>query len=42
LKQGDKVPADSRLISFTTSRFLVDQSMVTGESEPKNKITEPV
>ena len=32
LKCGDKVPADCRIIS--NSSMKIDQSMITGESEP--------
>lgn len=39
---GDKVPADCRLTSITSSSFTVDQAMLTGESESVSKDTDPV
>jgi Ca2+-transporting ATPase len=35
LKEGDKIPADARLIS--AEHFRVDEASLTGESEPVNK-----
>lgn len=35
LEEGDKVPADARLIS--ASQFSVDNSMLTGEAEPQQR-----
>ena len=32
LTVGDKIPADSRLLSVVTSSFNVDQSILTGET----------
>lgn len=29
---GDKIPADCRVLSFSSSSFRVDQAMLTGES----------
>ena len=40
LRSGDKVPADVRL--FTSRELRVDESMLTGESLPVDKGTEPV
>src|SRR3989344_3482054 len=39
LAQGDRVPADCRLIY--ANDFLVDEAILTGESLPVNKTTEP-
>ncbi|XXQ38573.1 Calcium-transporting ATPase [Plasmodiophora brassicae] len=39
---GDKVPADCRIVSITSSTLLVDESSLTGESENVNKCTDPV
>ena len=38
LKAGDRVPADARI--FAQSRFLVDESSMTGETQPQKKTTE--
>jgi len=40
LKSGDKIPADCRIIQ--NSNMKVDQSMVTGESEPVESTVEAV
>lgn len=40
LSQGDRVPADARLIH--TSDFLVDESIITGEALPEQKRAEPI
>jgi magnesium-transporting ATPase (P-type) len=40
LEAGDRVPADLRLVD--ASRLRVDESMLTGESEPTTKRTAPV
>jgi P-type Ca2+ transporter type 2A len=34
---GDKIPADSRIISISSASFRVDQAILTGESESVNK-----
>lgn len=34
---GDKVPADCRLLSVSSSSFRVDQAILTGESESVHK-----
>ncbi|KAK4687437.1 P-type Ca2+ transporter type 2A, partial [Tremellales sp. Uapishka_1] len=34
---GDRIPADCRIISFTSSSFRVDQAMLTGESMSVSK-----
>jgi len=40
LQSGDKVPADLRL--FQVKNLLLDEAMLTGESEPVEKNTDPV
>lgn len=40
LREGDKVPADARL--FEMKNFRVDESALTGESEPVAKAIEPM
>jgi len=40
LNEGDKIPADIRLLAANTLR--VDESVLTGESVPVNKITDPL
>jgi len=40
ISQGDKVPADGRIIF--ASNFEVDESVLTGESMPENKNSDPV
>lgn len=39
---GDRVPADCRLLSISSSSFRVDQALLTGESESVSKSTEVV
>ncbi len=40
LAVGEKIPADVRIISFTSRTFQTDESMLTGESESCNKGTQ--
>jgi len=40
LKEGDKVPADARILE--ASSFRVDESALTGESVPVSKVVEPL
>jgi len=42
LHVGDKVPADSRIIHLASPTLLVDESMLTGESEAANKHTNAI
>ncbi|KAI8086185.1 SERCA-type calcium-translocating P-type ATPase [Halteromyces radiatus] len=39
---GDKIPADCRLVTIDTSLLLVDQAILTGESESVCKRIEPI
>ena len=39
---GDRVPADCRLLSISSSSFRVDQALLTGESESVNKSIDTV
>ena len=39
---GDKVPADCRLLSISSSSFRVDQAILTGESVSVNKYLDAV
>lgn len=39
---GDKVPADCRLLSVSSSSFRIDQAILTGESVSVNKSTDRV
>lgn len=39
---GDKIPADCRLLSISSSSFKVDQAILTGESESVSKHIEEV
>lgn len=39
---GDKVPADSMLLSISSSSFRIDQAILTGESESVHKSSTPV
>ena len=37
LAQGDKIPADCRLVSVESNSFRIDQAILTGESESVEK-----
>lgn len=39
---GDKIPADCRVLSISSSSFRVDQAILTGESVSVNKYTNAV
>ncbi|KAG2198519.1 hypothetical protein INT47_008623 [Mucor saturninus] len=39
---GDKIPADARVLSISTSVFRVDQALLTGESVSVEKQVEPI
>lgn len=39
---GDKIPADCRLLSVSSSSFRVDQAILTGESISVNKFVDVV
>jgi P-type Ca2+ transporter type 2A len=39
---GDRVPADCRLLSVSSSSFRIDQAILTGESVSVNKYTDIV
>ncbi|CAO3636119.1 unnamed protein product [Cunninghamella echinulata] len=39
---GDKIPADARLLTITTSVLRLDQAILTGESESVMKQTQPI
>jgi len=34
---GDKIPADSRVISISSASFTIDQALLTGESQSVSK-----
>ncbi|EAR82769.2 sarco/endoplasmic reticulum calcium-translocating P-type ATPase (macronuclear) [Tetrahymena thermophila SB210] len=40
--QGDKVPADLRMVELKTITLKADQSILTGESDPVNKTISPI
>ena len=42
LAQGDKIPADCRLVSTESNSFRIDQAILTGESESVEKETRTV
>ncbi len=39
---GDRIPADCRILSFSSSSFRVDQAMLTGESQSVAKYEDKV
>jgi P-type Ca2+ transporter type 2A len=39
---GDKIPADCRIISVSSSSFRIDQAILTGESVSVNKSVERI
>lgn len=41
-KQGDRIPADLRMMELKTITFKTDQAILTGETNPINKQIEPV
>ena len=42
ISEGEKVPADARLLEIETSNFEVDESNLTGEPISVYKISEPL
>jgi len=42
LAVGEKVPADCRIVSFSSRIFRCDESMLTGESQSTSKTMEPI
>lgn len=42
LYEGEKVPADIQLLEIKTATFQVDQSAMTGETEPSYKDSDPI
>lgn len=40
--QGDKIPADLRMVELKTITLKADQSILTGESDPVNKTINPI
>eukprot|EP00445_Apocalathium_hangoei_P045164 CAMPEP_0203988354 /NCGR_PEP_ID=MMETSP0360-20130528/7328_1 /ASSEMBLY_ACC=CAM_ASM_000342 /TAXON_ID=268821 /ORGANISM="Scrippsiella Hangoei, Strain SHTV-5" /LENGTH=1046 /DNA_ID=CAMNT_0050928077 /DNA_START=120 /DNA_END=3260 /DNA_ORIENTATION=+ len=42
VKVGDRVPADMRMLKLNTTTIRIEQSQLTGESEPVAKETEPI
>ncbi|MBU0744207.1 MAG: HAD-IC family P-type ATPase, partial [Gammaproteobacteria bacterium] len=40
LREGEKIPADARMIMAVNLK--IDEASLTGESEPKQKITDPI
>lgn len=42
LTEGESVPADIQLLEINSITFQVDQSTLTGETEPKYKDTDPI
>lgn len=42
ITQGDKIPADLRMVELKTITLKADQSILTGESDPVNKVIKPI
>jgi P-type E1-E2 ATPase len=42
IEQGDKVPADLRILELLTITIKINQSILTGEANPVNKDTEEI
>lgn len=42
VRQGDKIPADIRLLTLASICLKTDQAILTGETNPVNKITAPL
>jgi len=42
LKEGDKVPADIRILDIETSTFQINQSNFTGETKASYKVSAPL
>jgi P-type E1-E2 ATPase len=42
VKQGDRIPADLRMVELKTITLKTDQAILTGETNPINKIVEPI
>lgn len=42
VKQGDRIPADLRMLELKTITLKADQAILTGETNPINKVTDSV
>lgn len=42
VKQGDRIPADLRMLDLKTITLKADQAILTGETNPINKIVDPI